>query len=892
MDANTSGSISSCDLNSPYTDFQGTGGTSASVQAFAGIMALVNQSHGRQGNANYVLYPMAAKSGASCTSNSSAVSKSSCTFYDVTAGNNSVICEGGTSDCSNTVSGEYGIVVSGVSAAYPATAGYDLATGLGSVNAANLVNNWTSSFTPSTTTLSLSTSPATNPVTLTHGQPVNFTIEVAAGSETPSGDVSLIAQTGSSSSNATGIGPFTLSGGSVSGTTAMLPGGTYDVTAHYAGNGTFGSSDSSPGIPVTVGKESSLTELRLVTSSSSGSSVYGVTTASYGSPYVLRMDVTNSSGQICTSSKNGSISYPCPTGNVTVTPAPTDQNPPAGAVPGSYVLNSQGYAEDQPIQQSPGTYNFVASYAGDNSYTASTSPTTPITITQAPTTTTLTNVPSTYIGDNFGAEVILSTQNSGAAPTGTMQILCNGASVGSSIVSGSAFSRTTGAFATGQAYVSTSLPAGTYSITAQYSGDSNYAGSTSAAVTITIRDFSMSVNPSTINFSAPGQSGNATITLTPLEGFTGTVNLICDGQYSQGLTCAISPSSINLSGSSAANATLTVTSTAQASFPPPSSPPGVPPAVRLPFGWPWLLAGLMALGTLASLAAARRRPAGWLFATALLVVGVWAACGGGSSGGSGGGSSPAAPVPLESISPASLTFSQQYTGTASPAQSVMVSNPATTGNTALIISSIVLGGANPGDFALTGIYTGSILPGYGFTLNVTFTPTAAGSRSASIIIADNASGSPHTVPLTGTGVATVTTISLSPSSLTFGPENSGLTTAPQSVTLTNTGNATLDISSITIGGANYYGFSQTNTCGSSVAAGANCTISVVFAPINNMSAASASLIIADDAKGTPQTVSLAGTALPPVTTPGTYSCYVMAIGGSVTHSGTLTITVQ
>ena len=156
-------------------------------------MALVNQKTGeRQGNANYVLYPLAAKSGSSCTSNATmapSANSSSCIFYDVVTGNNSVACVGGSPNCSNTnsASGQYGIMVSGspASAAWTTTPSYDLATGLGSVNVANLVNKWTSvSFTPSTTTLGLSTSPATNPITLTHGQPVNFTIDVASGSGT------------------------------------------------------------------------------------------------------------------------------------------------------------------------------------------------------------------------------------------------------------------------------------------------------------------------------------------------------------------------------------------------------------------------------------------------------------------------------------------------------------------------------------------------------------------------------------------------------------------------------------------------------------------------------------------------------------------------------------
>ena len=343
-----------------------------------------------------------------CTSDATAVSKTSCIFYDInpTAGTgvnvtNSVVCQGGSHNCSNTSSGsnEYGIMVSGGAAAYPTTAGYDLATGLGSVNVANLVNNWTSNFTTTGTTLTLTPNPPATLATLVHGQPVNFTINVTSAA--PPGDASLIAHTGSSPSNVTALGPFTLSGGTASGSTIMLPGGSYNVTAHYAGNGTFGASDSTPpGIPVTVNKESSKTEIRMATFNltTGAFSSYGVNTTAYGYPYVLRMDVTNSSGQSCAPQSTTGVPsltlYPCPTGNLTVLPAPTDENPPPGTVAGSYTLNSQGYAEDQPIQLPPGTYPFVATYAGDNSYTGSTSSTLPVMITQAATTTVISGVSS------------------------------------------------------------------------------------------------------------------------------------------------------------------------------------------------------------------------------------------------------------------------------------------------------------------------------------------------------------------------------------------------------------------------------------------------------------------------------------------------------------------
>jgi subtilase family serine protease len=104
----------SCNQNFLDWGFLGVGGTSASAPAFAGIVALVNQKTGeRQGNANYVLYPLAAKSGASCTSNAAmapTASSSSCIFYDVVTGNNSVACVGGSPNCSNTTSGGYGIL--------------------------------------------------------------------------------------------------------------------------------------------------------------------------------------------------------------------------------------------------------------------------------------------------------------------------------------------------------------------------------------------------------------------------------------------------------------------------------------------------------------------------------------------------------------------------------------------------------------------------------------------------------------------------------------------------------------------------------------------------------------------------------------------------------------
>jgi hypothetical protein len=119
----------------------------------------------------------------------------------------------------------------------------------------------------------------------------------------------------------------------------------------------------------------------------------------------------------------------------------------------------------------------------------------------------------------------------------------------------------------------------------------------------------------------------------------------------------------------------------------------------------------------------------------------------------------------------------------------------------------------------------------------------------------------------------------------------GTTSAAQSVTLTNTGNAALSISSIGLAGANSEDFSQTNTCGSGVAAGANCSISVTFAP-TAAGTRSASVSIADNASGSPQTISLSGTGAQPGTPPGTYPIVVSAVCATDSHSITVNVVVQ
>ncbi len=202
------------------------------------------------------------------------------------------------------------------------------------------------------------------------------------------------------------------------------------------------------------------------------------------------------------------------------------------------------------------------------------------------------------------------------------------------------------------------------------------------------------------------------------------------------------------------------------------------------------------------------------------------------------------------LTPSSLTFSPQMVGTSSSPQSLTLSN---SGGTALTISSIAISG----DFSQTNTCGSSLAANSSCTISVTFTPTATGARTGSITVTDSASPATQTASLSGTGTAPAA--SLSPTSLTFPAQAVGTSSSPQSVTLSNPGTATLTISSIAVVGD----FSQTNTCGSSLAAGSSCTISVTFTPTATGSR-TGSITVTDNASPATQTVSLSGTGTAPV----------------------------
>jgi Abnormal spindle-like microcephaly-assoc'd, ASPM-SPD-2-Hydin len=228
--------------------------------------------------------------------------------------------------------------------------------------------------------------------------------------------------------------------------------------------------------------------------------------------------------------------------------------------------------------------------------------------------------------------------------------------------------------------------------------------------------------------------------------------------------------------------------------------------------------------------------------------------------------SAANPSPAISLSTTTLGFGSVTVGSTSAAMMVTVTN---SGTAALTVSGVTVGGTNAADFVQTNNCS-SVAAKASCTVNVTFKPGATGARSGSLAIAHNATGSPSSVSLSGTGAsAPAPAVSLSSSTIALGSVQVGTSSAAQSVTLTNTGNAALTISGITLGGTNASDFARTGTCAAgSVAAGASCTLTATFTP-SAAGARSASISVASNAPNSPHAVNLSGigTAAPPPATP-------------------------
>ena len=463
------------------------GGTSAGAPTFAAMLALIAQkTNSRQGQANFVLYPLAAgQNAANC--NSSAPPQSQCIFNDVTVGN-------------NNVPGQTG---------FPATPGYDLATGWGSVNAANLAANWGNvTFRSTLTTLQVS---STN---LTHGQPVTASVTVVpgAGTGTPTGDVTLLA-----GAQAVNLGD--LSNGTISGMVDVLPGGTYAVSASYGGDGTFGASIS-PGVSITIHPEPSSTAFSAFLSGQTPSSQVNTT---YGAFLDLQVNVA------------GASQHGTPTGTLTF----SDTFGGTTSTLLSVSLNSQGNATVSETQLALGSHTLNVSYSGDASFSASNAGPVSITVAMGPTQTIL-FIPSGAFPNSSVVLQAIVLPNGAIDPTGTVQFFTGKTAVGIPVQVKNLVATLT----------TTQLPTGSDSITAVYSGDPNFTGSTSGAATLVVGnpDFQISANPGNVTiFGTGGGATSLLLTPGPGLGFAGAVTLSCSG-LPTGSTCSFEPAQPMLDG--------------------------------------------------------------------------------------------------------------------------------------------------------------------------------------------------------------------------------------------------------------------------------------------------------------------------------------------------------
>ncbi len=467
------------------------GGTSFVAPQLAGVFALIAQkTQARVGLANVELYSLAGQqfgtssytgsacngSGASGAGETSSLPSASCLFYDVQTGNNSVACHSGSANCDADPGQTYGLLATSTAAplpAYTAGEGYDLATGIGSLNIQNLVNSWT--FTPLLTATKLSFNQTTVPLNIS----ITFTSSVTSvsGIGTPTGTVEL-ASSVVSSVNASAV----LGNGRASGSTNTLPGGTYTVFAKYLGDSEFAPS-SSPAISVTVSPQTTATNL----------SVFSSTGSVYGSFAILSATLAPVSLGIFHASST--ISF----------------------FDGSTILcnaiavdAATGIATCNTPALTAGTHTFTAVYAGDTNFAASTSPAATITVAKATPKINVSNASSIYgtSSATLSASVLFAF---GAAPTGVLTFTVDGGQTVPALCAGSTLP-----IACTATYTITSLSAGAHSITANLAADPNY---TAASATGSL---SIAGAAPVMHFTVPSQTyGSMPFTLAATSNSSG-----------------------------------------------------------------------------------------------------------------------------------------------------------------------------------------------------------------------------------------------------------------------------------------------------------------------------------------------------------------------------------
>ena len=485
------------------------GGTSVAAPAMASVQALIDAANGgRQGNANINYYALAngqyTASATACQAQigtaaapSVVLPAGNCNFHDIVAGDNIA---------PTAATGTAGL-------GFSSGPGFDEATGLGSVNIANIAANWSSvKFNATATTLALT------PTTGTHGLNQIATIQVtpASGDGTPSGDVSIIA------SQETAFGApqvFTLSAGSVTGLVNSLPAGTYSVYAHYAGDTVFASSNSAP-VNVTIGKEGASTHLYPYLVTAAGS-VTRAASFTYGAGEIyLDTEIYPNSGNGVAS---GSVVFAI-TQNGLALPTVTNSLDTYGT---TYLLAgppfSRFYLVPNYATLSPGSYAVKAVYSGDTSFTGS-GAITSFTVTKATPAISFTAATAQIAaGGTATLNFTVSTPASATPASGTVVFTdsTTGANLGTgTLINGALSFSTHGITVTGA-----------NAILAQYSGDANYTAAT-ATTTLTVNTGTPTTTTLIPSTATPfvGTSVTLTATVSPIPTTAAAVSFYDSGR--------------------------------------------------------------------------------------------------------------------------------------------------------------------------------------------------------------------------------------------------------------------------------------------------------------------------------------------------------------------------
>jgi pseudomonalisin len=481
LSAIESGSCVSTAQGTPFVAFEGT---SAAAPSMAGVSALLDQTFlGPQGNINSQIYTLAANAPAA--------------FHDVTVTSSGVTsCSVGTpSMCNNSIPGPSSLTT-GAEAGYLVQTGYDEATGWGSLDVNLFIYSFATEAGKITPTVQITPSPTT--VTTAQSLTVSVTISGGSGNPVPTGTVTLSGggYTSSAVTLSSAVASFPISAGA-------LAAGNDNLTVNYTPDakslGTYFTASGTVSIAVSLPSPVAPTVSVLVTSPL-------ITTGENESLTVTVAPVG---------------SYPSPTGNVTITSGSyiSTENPVSNGAGGAVLVNIPGGS--LPL----GTDTLNITYTPDTTgalFYKSASGTGTITVDPMQTPSINVSAPSSVtIAQSLQVTVTMGGTTGFPAPVGNVTLTSGSYSSFLGVPSNGVVAFT---------IPSETLPLGTDTFTAAFSGDYGIYNDASATTTVTVTtapDFSLSASPNPISF-AQGGSGISTITIAPMNGFTGSVAFTAD----------------------------------------------------------------------------------------------------------------------------------------------------------------------------------------------------------------------------------------------------------------------------------------------------------------------------------------------------------------------------